>query len=190
MTQDFENIFDGFVQQYIEQSDSHNRGLLTEYDADWPSPCLQGSTANLQDGDVCAWLPVKNPQPATLADLGSALNIVIPTEFEILFGRYFSVDLNAEHQRGPLTLLQTFNEQDYDRLQKNLIAHVLMKRRLKQPDTLFFALTDQDDFVISLDIDTQSVVLEPVGKPAKEVLSDNLSSFIAALKPSPQFVSF
>lgn len=189
MTQAFEHIFDTFVQQYIDHSNAENRGLLTEYDVEWPSPCLPEALDHKSNGENCNWLPVKRTPQADLMDLASALEIHIPAEFGAMFGRYFSLDLHAQHARGPVILLQTWNEQDYERLQKNLIAHVLMKRRLKQPDTLFFALTDHDDLVISLDVATQAVVLEPVGKEPKEVLSDSLSQFIAALSPSPQFVS-
>ena len=39
-----------------------------------------------------------------------------------------------------------------------------MKRRLKQPETLFFAVTDQEDFVISLELSSGTVVVEQVGK--------------------------
>ncbi|WP_371192577.1 SecY-interacting protein [Glaciecola sp. SC05] len=190
MAQSFEHTFDRFVQQYIDLSTEENRGLVTEYDSAWPSPCLQGSLEQLTDGGDCAWRPSLNKEPASLADLASALEIHIPNEFEALFCRYYSLDLHASHPRGPVTLLQVWNSEDYDRLQKNLIAHVLMKRRLKLPDTLFFALTDQDDLVISLDIATQNVILEPVGKPATETLSENLVEFIAALRPVPQAVNW
>ena len=75
-----------------------------------------------------------------------------------LFCRYFSHDINATAEQGGLTLLQAWNEEDFDRLQKNLIAHVLMKRRLKQADTLFFALTDEEDLLLSILLETGEVV--------------------------------
>jgi SecY interacting protein Syd len=189
MTHAIEHIIDQFVNDYIDQSTANNRGLLTEWDAQWPSPCIDEPALAVADGDIIDWLPHRRGDLGTMANLATALDIVIPQSFEALVGRYYSLDLNALHPRGPVTLLQAWNENDYDRLQKNLIAHVLMKRRLKQPDTLFFALTDEDDFIISLEVQTQHVVLEPVGKPAKEILSESLPAFIAALTPQPQFVT-
>lgn len=192
MNQRFENVWDAFIQSYVDASNEQNRGLITTYEPEWPSQCVNlssiGGVKN-EEGEDCEWCPVKYNDQPSLENLASALEITIPADFETLMGRYYSLDLNAEHERGPLTILQVWNEQDYERLQKNLIAHVLMKRRLKQADTLFFALTDEDDIVISIELDTQAVVLEPVGKPAQEVLSDNLHDFIAALRPLPQFVS-
>jgi len=189
MTSSFNTTFDEFVQAYVTFSNTENKGLLTEFDSEWPSPCLQSNADNMSSGDECTWQPQKRSLEANLSNLSSALEIAIPEDYERLFCRYVSLDLNAQHPRGPVTLLQIWSEQDFERFQKNLIAHVLMKRRLKLPDTLFFALTDQDDLIISLDVATQKVVLEPIGKAASETLSNNLTDFIAALKPLPQFVS-
>jgi len=59
----------------------------------------------------------------------------------------------------------------------------LMKKRLKQAPTLFFALTDEDDFVLSVLNETGEVVLEQVGRPPKEIISPSLGDFIATLSP-------
>ena len=58
-----------------------------------------------------------------------------------------------------------------------------MKKRLKQEPTLFFALTDEDDFVLSVLNSTGEVVLEQVGRPPKKVISPSLPEFIATLRP-------
>jgi SecY interacting protein Syd len=189
MTHAIEQILDQLLDSYIDQSTAENRGLLTEFDNDWSSPCLAQLPAEHKDGDIVSWTPSLRAEQGTMANVAKALEINIPHEFEVLLGRYFSLDINAKHARGPVTLLQAWNEHDYERLQKNLIAHVLMKRRLKQAETLFFALTDEDDFIISLEVDTQHVVLEQVGKPAQEILSESLADFICALTAKPQFVT-
>nr|WP_136251659.1 SecY-interacting protein [Ningiella ruwaisensis] len=189
---DFKHHFEKFVQSYIEQSNKDNKGLITEFDPEWPSPCLQideSLSAGASAGENIAWKPYKRTPPGDLHNLESALEISIDTRLGLLFGQYFGLDLHAEHERGPVLLLQAYSETDYERLQKNLIAHVLMKRRLKQADTLFFALTDEDDWIISLDVQSCAVVLEQVGKAPKEKIADSLTDFIAALTPVPQFVS-
>ena len=58
-----------------------------------------------------------------------------------------------------------------------------MKRRLRQRDTLFFAVTDEDDFVLSVLNETGEVVLERVGKEPQEILATDLTSFLQSLKP-------
>lgn len=189
MHSSFDDTFDAFITQYIRSSNTQNQGLITEYDSDWPSPCLQDDLGQLRSGQKCSWQPVKRMPKVDFTQLASALEIHIPEAYQSLLCRYYSLDLNAQHPRGVVTLLQVWNEEDFERFQKNIIAHVLMKRRLKLPDTLFFALTDEDDLVISLDVNTQSVVLEPVGKAASETLNESLSDFVVALRPAPQFVS-
>jgi SecY interacting protein Syd len=59
-----------------------------------------------------------------------------------------------------------------------------MKRRLKQPETLFIALTDEDDFILTVDNASGEVVLEQVGLLPKEVVAPNLEVFIQSLQPS------
>ncbi len=59
-----------------------------------------------------------------------------------------------------------------------------MKRRLKQPETLFVALPDEDDFILRVDNSSGEVMLEQVGLLPKEVVAANLADFIHSLQPS------
>ncbi len=185
--------FDSFVNAYIDLAGDDDRQLLTEYDADWFSPCLllgKEQLADLADGEQTAWRPLLQPASSHLGDLAKALEIDIHPQLETLFCRYYGHDLPATTERGDLDILQAWNQDDFERLQKNLISHVLMKRRLKQPETLFFATTDQEDFIISIDVASGKVMLEQVGKVPKEVLADDLSSFIKSLQPRNVVVTF
>lgn len=181
----FSDNFDDFVQDYIDQSNEENKGLLTIYSNDWQSPCIE-QPAN--DGDFVSWRPAKRSLAGDFKNLEHALDLAIPTSIQEFYGRYFSLDLNASCSEGDLTLLQTWNDFDYERVQKNLIAHVLMKRRLKQSETLFFALTDIEDIIVSIDVKSEQVVVERVGQPPHKVLAESLSQFIVSLNPKPSFV--
>ncbi len=185
--------FDSFVNAYIDLAGDADRKLLTDYDADWFSPCLLLSEAQLvdvADGAPTTWRPLLQPDTSHLRDLAKALDIEIHPQLETLFCRYYSHDLPASTDRGDLDILQAWNQDDFERLQKNLISHVLMKRRLKQPDTLFFATTDQEDFIISIDVASGKVMLEQVGKVPEEVLADNLDNFMRSLRPRNVVVTF
>ena len=72
---------------------------------------------------------------------------------------------------------------DFIRLQQNLIAHVLMKRRLKQRETLFFAVTDEEDSMLSVLNSTGEVYLEQTGQEVKQLLAPDLLSFLRQLSP-------
>lgn len=130
----------------------------------------------------------KQANTLNLNNIESALDITLPPQAHELFCRYFSHDINAQAEQGPLVLLQAWNEQDFDRLQKNIIAHIMMKRRLKQADTVFFALTDKDDLLLSILLETGEVVLEVVGKEPHQIIAANLTEFMASLRPQAQLV--
>lgn len=185
--------FDSFLNSYIDLAGDDNRQLLTNYDADWLSPCLltaPNQLTSLADGDETVWRPHLQPSTSHLKDLAAALEINIDPQLEALFCRYYSHDLPAKTARGDLDILQAWNADDFERLQKNLISHVLMKRRLKQAETLFFATTDQEDFIISIDVSSGKVMLEQVGKEPAEVLANDLASFIQSLEPRNLVLTF
>jgi len=189
----FKHAFDTFIEQYVSMSNEQNLGLKTYFDREWPSPCISLNGTSIEDGEILNWLPTKRDdlqeQARPLANIEKALEINIPLSLHFLFCRYFSHDLNAVATQGNLTLLQVWNEEDYERLQKNIIAHVLMKRRLKQADTIFFALTDEEDFVLSILLSSGAVVLEKVGKEPEREIALNLTDFFRSLRPRPQLVA-
>ena len=193
MSDQLNEALDSFINTYIDLVGDDNRQLLTNYDADWISSCLLNTPSelsSLNDGDDAIWRPHLQPASSHLRDLASALEIEIHPQLEALFCRYYSHDLPATTERGDLDILQAWNEDDFERLQKNLISHVLMKRRLKQAETLFFATTDQEDFIISVDVGSGNIMLEQVGKVATEVLAPDLASFMKTLKPRNVVLTF
>jgi SecY interacting protein Syd len=187
-----ENL-DSFINSYIDLAGDDKKQLLTEFDTDWLSPCLLFNEVQLTEvtsGEKMAWRPQLQPAGSHLGNLATALEIEIHPQLEALFCRYYSHDLPATTERGDLDILQAWNQDDFERLQKNLISHVLMKRRLKQPETLFFACTDQDDMIISVDVASGNVMLEQVGKVPTEVLAVDIASFVKTLRPRNVVVRF
>ncbi len=49
-----------------------------------------------------------------------------------------------------LTLLQTRSEEDFQRVQENLIGHLVVQKRLKLAPTLFIATLESERDVISV----------------------------------------
>ena len=90
----------------------------------------------------------------------------------------------AKHPSGKLQILQAWNAEDFDRLQQNIVGHILMKRRLRQPETVFIALTDEEDFILSVENQTGAVMLEQVGLQPKEQISVNLATFLTEIEPA------
>lgn len=58
--------------------------------------------------------------------------------------------MHAQFGDIKLTLLQTWSEDDFRRVQENLIGHLVTQKRLKLPPTLFIATLEEELEVISV----------------------------------------
>lgn len=150
-----------------------------DYDPDWISVCQQ--VDSLVD-DKIQWRPELNDKPNDFSNVEYALDCKLHPSIGEYYGCFWSADIEAKHPKGPLTLLQVFNAEDLETLQQNIIGHIMMKQRLKQSLTVFFAVTDEDDQMISVLNETGEVWLEYVGKEPHLKLADSIAQFIALLE--------
>lgn len=171
---------DLFVTSTLALSEEEGQPLRIEYDSNWPSDCYQGTADN---GKMVEWKPAKQAGTNSFRNVEQALDITLNPQYCAFFTRYYSHNLLAMAPQGSCELLQVWNDHDFQRLQENVIGHVLMKRRLKQQPTLFFALTDEEDTILSIRNDTGEVMVEQVGKSPVDVVSPSLASFIETLTP-------
>ncbi|WP_394227879.1 SecY-interacting protein [Pseudoalteromonas spongiae] len=144
------------------------------HDSDWPSPC---EIPNSVENDSVAWQQVA--QNGNMQALEKALETQFPAALQAYFGSFYSDNLFASYQEHNLCLLQAWSEQDFDRLQQNITGHVLMKRRLKQTDTVFFATCEEDDLLLVMKLEDASIWLEYLGKEPHHKLADSMEAFLA-----------
>jgi len=165
-----------FIENYQQR---FNHLPLVEQDEQWPSTCIQSSFDETRD----QWQPVKVTEPLLFDNIEQALDITIHADIKSYFSTFYSESIDVECSEGNLSLLFAWNQEDFQRLQENMIGHILMKQKLKQEITLFFAVTDEDDTILSIINDTGEVWVEQVGcKPHKKV-ADSLTEFITQLTP-------
>ncbi len=151
---------------------------MIEHDDDWPSPCEQGAI----DGDgFISWQPIKISDEVGFANVEEAIGYGIHDDIKQLFSRYYSEAIPAQCDAGTLELLFAWNKADFDRLQQTIIGHLLMKKRLKQAPTIFFAVTDEDDINLVIKNDNGEVWVEPIGCEPKTYIAANLAEFLASL---------
>lgn len=181
MTSDITKALDNFVSQYLQLHREEDTPLTVQYDSEWVSPCHQ---MNADEGEWVTWQPVKQVQAQDFKGFEEALEIELNPDLKAYFSHLWSDNLNATTEKGGLQLLLPWNHDDFLRLQQNLVGHILMKRRLGQAETVFFAVTDEEDFIISVENKSGKVVLEQVGMVPKETLSDSLAEFLRELQPS------
>ena len=181
-----------FSKQYVNQYQHvHSHLPKIEQDAEWPSSCEISNEndviehASLSIGEVF-WQPVnvEKEQGLNFDNVESALELTLHPDIKTYFTTIYSESLDATCEEGNLSLLFAWNKDDFQRLQENLIGHILMKQRLKQSETVFFAVTDEEDMIISIDNDSGSVWVERVGCEPHKQLANSLSQFISELIPT------
>lgn len=168
-----------FVAQALAWHQQQQIVLQTFADENSPSPCQQGAVQN----SLVQWQPVLQQAAENFVNVEQALEFQLHNDIKQYYQLYYGAGLAAEHPRGKLMLLQVWNDDDVKRLQENIIGHIIMKRRLKQRETVFFATTEDDDILLSVLNSSGEVYLEHVGQEVKEKLADNLAQFIAQLVP-------
>ena len=175
------NNLKSFAQQYVAHYvDKYAHLPLVECDDNWPSNCLQGNN----NEQTNFWQPVEVEDDLSFQNIESALEISLHRDVKHYFTALYSDSLHARCKEGELSLLLPWSDKDFERLQENIIGHVLMKRKLKQPVTIFFAVTDDEDCILSVDNATGEVWVERVGCLPHKKLADELAVFIEQLIPA------
>ena len=95
----------------------------------------------------------------------------------------FAGDMSGRFAGETLTLLQTWSEDDFRRVQENLIGHLVTQKRLKLSPTLFIATQDNELDVISVCNLSGEVCKETLGTRKRTVLAASLTEFLTQLKP-------
>lgn len=144
--------------------------------------CIQGEFHADLDQAV-SWQPVKREVEGSFANVEHALELTLWPEINHFYGQYFSAPLLFDSEWGTGELLQVWNEDDFTCLQQNLIGHLMMKKKLKQPPTWFIGLLDEGDKMLTINNSDGSVWIELPGEIPTQQLSPSLAEFIGALSP-------
>lgn len=170
-----ENLTSSFI---IEHEKKYQCLPKVEFDINWPSPCEKKEQD--KEGFV-AWQPTKVTDELSFSNVEDALEVELHESIKQYFTTYYSESIPVECEEGYLELLFVWSKDDFERLQQNIIGHILMKRKLKQVETLFFAVTDDDNVIVSIDNQSGIVYAEKVGCEPHKKLSNTLADFISSL---------
>lgn len=143
-----------------------------------PSPCITRT-----EEDAVFWRPQPFPPGRDFSGVEKAIEIVLQPPLQTFYTAQLAGDMQADFGGRQLTLLQAWSEDDFLRVQENLIGHLVMQRRLKLSPTLFIATLESELDVISVCNLSGEVVLETVGTRRRTVLSASLASFLSHLEP-------
>ncbi|WP_411358579.1 SecY-interacting protein Syd [Pseudidiomarina salilacus] len=184
------SALDALLVRYQEAYQQAAVPLMTEANGDWQAPIYVGAPTLVDDTiEFVQWQPVRQAQALDFSALMNALEQPFHQDFVEYFSRWFSADLAVSWQQHPFWLLHMHGAEDAERMLSNQAGHVLMKRRLRQPMTLFLGIAEEsDDLLITLDNESGAVGLEFVGQNQHETLAANLAEFLA--KTTPRVVEF
>lgn len=172
---------DDLMTSYVDFYQQHRVDLLVEVNPQWQAPIYLRESSS--DG-YWHWQPQIQQHPRDFSQLAAALEQPLHDSVGELYSRWYAADLALAWQQQALWLLQVHGPEDSERMQANQAGHVLMKRRLRQPITLFIGVAaDSDDVLITVDNDSGSVGLEFVGQPQHQTLAPNLTEFLQQLSP-------
>lgn len=167
------------AQQCTEHAKQHQQQWFGWADPAAPSPAQYGEV----QAEQVAWWPLVQQAPLRFDDLERGLEMELHPAVKAFYSTLWGGELQVRHPRGAASLLLLWHADDFVRLQQNIIGHVLMKRRLKQRETVFIAVTDEEDMMLSVLNSTGEVYLEQTGREVSQLIAPDLASFLAQLAP-------
>ena len=169
-----------FSQAYVDAYQVKHLHLpLVEMDEQFTSPCIQGKHSEQTE----LWQPLEIADELSFSNVEQGLELTLHPDICQYFTTIYSDAIHASCTDGKLTLLLPWCEQDFARLQENIIGHVLMKQKLKQAITIFFAVTDDEDTILSLHNDSGEIWVERIGREPHKKIADSMTQFIQTLSP-------
>ncbi|MFC3394600.1 SecY-interacting protein [Brenneria rubrifaciens] len=168
-----------FTRRYIEfwqQETGHPPASAALYGV--PSPCITETRA-----ERVFWLPQPSSPALALDGVERALNISLHPDIHAFYTAQYAGDMTAQFDSHSCTLLQVWSEDDFIRIQENLIGHLLTQKRLKLSPTLFLATTESEMTMVSLCNVSGQILLEEFGTKRHQILVPTLAEFLSRLRP-------
>nr|WP_113865550.1 SecY-interacting protein [Brenneria salicis]NMN92533.1 SecY interacting protein Syd [Brenneria salicis ATCC 15712 = DSM 30166]RBP64550.1 SecY interacting protein Syd [Brenneria salicis ATCC 15712 = DSM 30166]RLM31334.1 SecY-interacting protein [Brenneria salicis ATCC 15712 = DSM 30166] len=142
-----------------------------------PSPCITETGE-----ETVYWLPQPFLPASSLDGVERALDISLHPDIHAFYTAQYAGDMAAQFDSRSYTLLQVWSEDDFIRMQENLIGHLLTQKHLKLSPTLFLATTDSEMTILSLCNVSGQVMLEEFGTTRHQIVAPTLAEFLCALR--------
>ncbi|SET11937.1 SecY-interacting protein [Thorsellia anophelis] len=150
----------------------------TVYDS-MDSPCVQ----KFNDESEVYWLPHKRRNTIKLEGVERGMEMKIQNSVHDFYGSQYSGNISIVFNEQEYLLLQAWNEDDFIRLQENIIGHLVSQRKAKRQPSVFIGTTSDDDYVLSCCNLTGHVVIDRLSKKNQVVLAPDIATFLNQSTP-------
>lgn len=181
MANEVKAALDRLLRRYVENCQRVIGTLPTQkHDPAWLSQCQVGEPD--ADGFIF-WRPRERDTVADFGGLERALDVEIHPDVKSFYGSHWGSVMALEAAEGGVTLIQIWNDDDFDRLVENILGHAMAKQSIPAPLTIFIACTDEGEHMLSVDNETGRVVLEEPGSLPIRQISPSVAEFLDRLNP-------
>lgn len=169
------SLYDALLRRRHEKN---NSWPLSEELYGVPSPCIISST-----DDAVFWQPQPFVGENNLNAVERAFDIVVQPAVHAFYTTQFAGDMHAQFADEKLTLLQTWSEDDFRRVQENLIGHLVTQSASSYH--LRFLLPHKIMSLTSFRcaICPVKCAKKLLGTRKRTVLAASLAEFLTQLKP-------
>lgn len=136
-----------------------------------------------ENGDWVEWQAVERLCPGQFDNIEVAMEIALHPDIKRFYGSIFCADMPATVKGEAISLIQVWSEEDFVRLQENMLGHLFMQKKLKQSPTMFIASTNDEQTIISICNHSGSVLREKVGTRSRAVIAGSLDAFLTDILP-------
>ncbi len=183
MTQSVADALFCFSQKYLKAWQDNYQSLPKSEDlVGLASPCIENSGVEKSSDEYLLWQPVKRDLHADFSNVEAGVEIAIHDDIKAFYGSQYSSDMGASWNKKPFTLLQVWSDEDFVRLQENILGHLVTQRRFKLQPTVFIGVTDSELDVLSICNISGNVILERLGTDKRDILATSIVEFLSQIE--------